>query len=1035
METKQMSIFTFGRPIWRAEARDGEQHSSLGLRSRGRRAVATLTTTAIVAAGGLIAVAGPADAAPGPASTLVVQADQPFRPVTHMASGSLYGLASANVPTLDKILPIKPHTFVQKPEGGTQQPTGDALSVADTAKAAGAGVVIRLVDYLPGWPYRYNKAEWLPAVEKMVNDTKAAGKTNIVAYAIWNEPDITWQTVNGSFFDMWTDTYRLVRTLDPTMPIQGPAYSDNITSMRAFYEHAKATNTLPDVLEWHELIRSSKIKGDVENVRKILSDLNIPEPPIDITEYAAPAEVGLSGPLVGYIAKLERYGITRAELPFWNQSGALGDLLTGRNGDPNGAYWLYTWYAQMSGQMVTTTPPSNESPLDGAASVSDAGDEVRIITGGNTGPTSVKINGLDKLSLGSKVNVQLDFTASYGRTVKTDGPINISNTTYEISADGSISVPIVMNPMYGYQVVVTPAGDPTDLSGTYSLTNVNSALQLATLGGATANGNPVVQADPTATSGQVWKVVAAGQGLYKVVHTPSGRVLAIADAATSNGAPAVIADESNAEEQLWQLVPDGKGSVRLANYATGKTLGVMSLSKNDGAAVVQWTDGSPTSNCQPNGPRQPGKIGSALDFCKTSSYGSLPSGIVSNLNGDWSISTWIKPAALTNWSRVFDFGTGQTVNMFLTMNAGGAGPRFAITNSGAGAEQRLTYGGQNFPLNQWSNVVVTVSGTQGTMYLNGSVVATNSNMTLKPSALGNTTRNYLGKSQYNDPAYDGAIDDFAIYNRALSATEVAALAGGQAAAGNVAQYKFDEAGGNALQDSSGNNRNGTIVVGTGGSTSSTATDAQTADRFWKLTRVDITAPVVSVTCPPEAVVLGSTATATWSATDEANGSGLATAGEGSIGLDTSTVGARTVTVPAGTATDVAGNPSAEVSCDYAVIYDWEGFAEPVDMGDVVNSVKAGGAVPIKFTLNGDQGTDVLAAGSPIVQFGTCSSSAAVDEIEQTVTAGASGLKYDAAADQYVYVWKTEKSWAGKCATFVLQLNDGTTHTALFAFNK
>ena len=304
----------------------------------------------------------------------------------------------------------------------------------------------------------------------------------------------------------------------------------------------------------------------------------------------------------------------------------------------------------------------------------------------------------------------------------------------------------------------------------------------------------MVQADPAVTTGQVWKAVPAGLGLYKIVHTPSGRVLAIQGAATSNGAAAVIVDDTNAEEQLWQLVPDGKGSVRLANYATGKTLGVLNLSKSDGAAVIQWTDGSPTSNCQVNGTRQPGKIGTALDFCKTTSYGSLPSGIVSSLNGDWSISTWIKPAALTNWSRVFDFGTGQTVNMFLTMNAGGAGPRFAITNGGAGAEQRLTYGGQNFPLNQWSNVVITVSGNQGTMYLNGTVVATNNNMTLKPSALGNTTRNYLGKSQYSDPAYDGAIDDFAIYNRALSAGDVAALAGGQAAAGNVAQYKFDEAG-------------------------------------------------------------------------------------------------------------------------------------------------------------------------------------------------------------------------------------------------
>ncbi|WP_368498165.1 LamG-like jellyroll fold domain-containing protein [Herbiconiux sp. A18JL235] len=821
----------------------------------GRRALAALATTAVVTAGGILAVAAPAGAAPGPNATLVVEADQPFRPVTTMASGSLYGLASAGVPSIDKILPIKPHTFVQKPEGGTQQPTGDALSVADTADEAGADVVIRLVDYLPGWPYQYNKDAWLPAVEKMVDDTKAAGKLNVVAYAIWNEPDITWRTTNGSFFDLWTDTYRLIRSLDPEMPIQGPAYSDNITSMRAFYEHAKATDTLPDVLEWHELIRSSKIKGDVEQVRAILADLDIPEPPIDITEYAAPAEVGLSGPLVGYIAKLERYGITRAELPFWNQSGALGDLLTGRDGDPNGAYWLYTWYAQMSGDMVTTTPPSNESPLDGAASVNEEGTEVRVIAGGNNGPTAVKINGLDELSLGEKVNVQVDFTASYGRTVKTDAPVTISNTTYEVGDDGSISVPIVMNPTYGYQVIVTPEGDPTDLAGTYTLGNVNSGLQLATKDGATASGTPVVQADGASATGQNWQIAAAGQGLYTIEHTPSGRVLSIAGAAASNGAAAVIADPTGAEEQLWQLVPDGKGNVRLANYATGKTLGVLNLDKDAGAPVIQWSDGAPTSNCQVDGARQAGKIGTALDFCKTASYGSLPTGVVSSLNGDWSISTWIKPGALTSWSRVFDFGTGQSSNMFLTMNAGGAGPRFAITASGAGAEQQLTYGGQNFPLNEWSNVVITVAGNQGTMYLNGAVVATNPSMTTKPSALGNTNRNYLGKSQYSDPAYDGAIDDFAIYDRALSTAEVAGLAGGQAAAGTVAQYAFDEASGTTLQDSSGNNRNGTIVLAANGTTTSTATDAQTADRFWTLTPAEVpdtTKPAATLVSPTTA---------------------------------------------------------------------------------------------------------------------------------------------------------------------------------------
>ena len=45
-------------------------------------------------------------------------------------------------------------------------------------------------------------------------------------------------------------------------------------------------------------------------------------------------------------------------------------------------------------------------------------------------------------------------------------------------------------------------------------------------------------------------------------------------------------------------------------------------------------------------------------------------------------------------------------------------------------------------------------------------------MTLNPASLGNTVKNYLGKSQYgNDPYLNGAIDEFRIYNGALAAAE------------------------------------------------------------------------------------------------------------------------------------------------------------------------------------------------------------------------------------------------------------------------
>ena len=61
----------------------------------------------------------------------------------------------------------------------------------------------------------------------------------------------------------------------------------------------------------------------------------------------------------------------------------------------------------------------------------------------------------------------------------------------------------------------------------------------------------------------------------------------------------------------------------------------------------------------------------------------LPNGIVSSLH-DFTISAWVNPAATTTWSRIFDFGSGTGVYMFLAASAGST-PRFALTINGNGA--------------------------------------------------------------------------------------------------------------------------------------------------------------------------------------------------------------------------------------------------------------------------------------------------------------------------------------------------------------
>ncbi|HUN32893.1 MAG TPA: beta-L-arabinofuranosidase domain-containing protein [Trebonia sp.] len=208
----------------------------------------------------------------------------------------------------------------------------------------------------------------------------------------------------------------------------------------------------------------------------------------------------------------------------------------------------------------------------------------------------------------------------------------------------------------------------------------------------------------------------------------------------------------------------------------------------------------------------PGKFGGALTLSGTGQYVELPAGLVASLT-DFTVATWVNPAANTEWSRIFDFGTGTTAYMFLTVNAG-TGPRFSITTSGSGGEQQLNYG-TRLPVGTWSHVAVTLSGGTATLYVNGTAVASNASVTLTPASLGSTGNTWIGRSQFGDPDLDGSVDEFQVYSRALSAAEVASLttsAGGSPGGGDVAWYHFDETSGNTAADSSPAHHDATVVT-------------------------------------------------------------------------------------------------------------------------------------------------------------------------------------------------------------------------------
>ena len=242
----------------------------------------------------------------------------------------------------------------------------------------------------------------------MVNARLAATSiSNINGWELWNEPDWTWNTTSaGSFNAGWVTTYQRVRAKDALTPIVGPSTSVyNETFMRSFLTYAKANNALPDIICWHELSAASNIASDIANYRALETYWGSPRCPSPSTSTRRrPRSTSLAA-VASYIAKFERGGVDNAERAFWYEYGTVNGLTV--NNQPTGSWWLYKWYGDMAGNMVTTTPPS-QTGLDGFASYDPTRKIVSIVAGAASGTNSVKVTGLS--ALGSTVKVTIEST-------------------------------------------------------------------------------------------------------------------------------------------------------------------------------------------------------------------------------------------------------------------------------------------------------------------------------------------------------------------------------------------------------------------------------------------------------------------------------------------------------------------------------------------------------------------------------------------------------------------------------------------------
>ena len=572
------------------------------LRATTRAAVtAALVATTLLAAG--LATAAPAAAA---ASTFTVNLGTSTGAVMHGANGALYGLSDAGVPSANVITPLNVTTIAQGPPGDTQHPNGDAgkISASFEQEDSNGKILVYMQDIYPSWPYAaVTESSYLSTVDTIMAAIDASPQKADFELVPFNEPDGNWFSGLGSgsystFYTWWDAVYSEIESDDPGAVIVGPNTSGFISAfMPGFLAHAKAAGDLPNVISWHELSDAdlAAFPTHYADYRADETAAGITSPiPINIDEYGTVPDLSNPGQLVQWIAMFEKAKVY-ADMAYWNIAGNFDDLVTGQN-SPTGAYWLYYWYARMTGNTVSVTPPSANTAdtLQGVASYDTGKDQAQIILGGSSGSTNVVVNGISSAVFGSNVTATVEATNWTGYSGAGPAPQVISRTTYSTSS-GSITVPLTnMNAMSAYHIVLTPSNVSTATSPTvpYSATYyaANAAITDGTVysqtGYATADGEDVGSLDES-DSAVAFTVTAPTSGSYDLQIYYGNQTATMAQQALSiDGVADEFVDYPPTLSWLWRdyvTVPvtlsAGTHTITLAvdNSTLGDSIGQVTL--------------------------------------------------------------------------------------------------------------------------------------------------------------------------------------------------------------------------------------------------------------------------------------------------------------------------------------------------------------------------------------------------------------------------------------------------------------------------
>ena len=314
----------------------------------------------------------------------------------HGSTGFLYGTAEINVPSIDLLQGVKPKVMVQKALGGLQHPTGDAIRTLSSNEAAGAEQIqVYLQDAYLEWPYNapynsdgsLNVDGYIETVEKILYgmicdraDKDSAGaffgsdgewyrlneaEAARYSYVLFNEPDNIWYGRNlEGLKAAFKRVYDAVHRIDPNARCAGPNFAGfNASSYDSFLSYCKTNSCLPEVVTWHELGDGS-LTAFFNNYNSVVSSVNKyypadKKPQLLVNEYARHYDIGAPGGLVKWLSMFEDKDMDGC-LAYWAMANSLNELAADQN-SPAASWWVYHWYAQMTGVQCDLTAPAFEN--------------------------------------------------------------------------------------------------------------------------------------------------------------------------------------------------------------------------------------------------------------------------------------------------------------------------------------------------------------------------------------------------------------------------------------------------------------------------------------------------------------------------------------------------------------------------------------------------------------------------------------------------------------------------------------------------